>query len=80
MVLRTLDSSEDKGELTFLSVAGEDPLAFSGNDIPDAHMGVIAPRDKCPSASSEGAHRMLMSFQMKLVVWVFVHVLLCGII
>ena len=77
MVSGLIDSGGNKEELTFLSVAGEDPLAFSGNDVPDPHVGVITPRYKCSSPSSESAHRMLMPFQMKFVVWVLVHVLLC---
>ena len=72
--VRTRSSSMlQKKEQTFISVAGQDPLAFSTNDIPDTDAPVIAPRDKCSSSSGESKNKVLVSLQMQFVVWVLVH-------
>lgn len=71
-----MDLGKDKRGQTFLSVAGENPLALPSDDVPDAHVGVIASGDQRPSSSSERANCMLMTLQMKLVIGVFVYILL----
>ena len=71
-----MDFSKSKRERTFLSVTVEDPLALPGDDVPDPHMGIIAPRNKCSPSGGESTNRVLMTLQMKFVVWVLVHVLL----
>ena len=65
-----------KKEQTIGSVAGQDPLAFSGNNIPDTDVVVKAPRDKCSSSSGEASDKVIVAFQMRFVVWVPIHILL----
>ena len=76
MVLVWQCTSVTTGEQTFLCMTGEDPLAFPSDNVPDAHMSVVTPRNKRSSSSGEGTNRVFMPLQMKLVVRVFVHILL----
>ena len=76
LVSESRDPGGHKWEPTFLSVASEDPLTFSGDDVPDTHVGIVASRNKRSSPGGESTHRMLMPFQMKFVVRVLVYVLL----
>ncbi len=61
---------------TFLRVPDENPLAVPSDDVPDSNGAVITPGNEGTAPRSKGTNRMVVSFEVELMVWVILNVLL----
>jgi hypothetical protein len=61
---------------TFLGMSYQYPSAGSSDNVPNTDHRVVAARNESASPCCEGADGMFMTFEVQLMVWVFVDVLL----
>ena len=57
-------------------MSNEHPFTGTCNYVPDADGAVVASRYQHATSSSQSAYSMIMAFQVKFVVWVFINILL----
>ena len=61
---------------TFLSVTAKYPLALACDDVPNANGAIVAAGHEHATSSCQSTYGMIMTFQVKLVVRIFFHILL----